>query len=113
MSQDSDSDEDRVPKGSMVLNELAQFDEDTKTQQQQLLQDDENLLADEMPQVEFVPDEEEEEPVRIQEEEEEVPYEAKEEDAQNEGHQEPKVQEQLSEQDHEEADEGESVVEQT
>ena len=68
MSQDSDSDEDRVPKGSMVLNELAQFDEDTNTQQQQqLLQDDENLLADEMPQVEFVPDEEEEEPVRIQE----------------------------------------------
>ena len=99
MSQDSDSDEDRVPKGSMVLNELAQFDEDTNTQQQQqLLQDDENLLADEMPQVEFVPDEEEEEPVRIQEEED---------------LQEPKVQEQLSEQDHEEADEGEPVVEQT
>ena len=42
-----------------------------------------------------------------------MPYEAKEEDAQNEGHQEPKVQEQLSEQDHEEADEGEPVVEQT
>lgn len=59
MEQESESedDEDRVPKGSMVLNELAAFDDDQPVGGHL---DDENLLADDQPEIQVLEENEEE-----------------------------------------------------